>query len=469
VLLLSYSISIFPFSKTCFAQYSLPGDSIDVYVQSKMLSQHIPGVALAIIKDRKLIKEGYYGLANIENNVPVTSKSVFEIASMGKQFTCAAILLLQQEGKLNVSDKLSKYLENLPDTWQDITLQQLMNHTSGMRDDWIEETPYFLINHTDSLMLEAQKKSPLLFKPGESFNYSSGPFTLGLVIKKISGKSHAQFLKEKIFEPLGMSSSSVYDSRKIVLNRVAGYTWKDNTFQNGIDISSSAEARGDVGVITSLQDMIKWETAINNKSLLTEDSWRQMFTPGKLNDGSFISYGYGWFIYPTGGYVAIEHDGAFRTGFRSDILRIPALNLTLIFLCNQWNTKISHVAYSIATMIDSKLKLVSARPFKKDFDNRITNVLQSLMKNVAHKKWNYSALYEQANFCGYSPKELQFILEGFHNLVYVDSENLKKRPLLLYNEKITKMLYYKAEGAFPSYWSFGYNDKGKLITVSREL
>lgn len=470
--ILCFLFFVFSFLLICnygFSQSLNKPDIIDAYIQNKMLSQHIPGLALAIIKHGQLVKERYYGLSNIENNVPVTKNSVFEIASMSKQFTCAAILLLQQEGKLSVSDKLSKYINNMPISWENITLYQLMNHTSGMRDDWVEETPYFLINHTDSLMFEAQKNAPLHFKPGTSFEYSSGPFTLGLVISNVTGKTYAQFLKEKIFQPLGMTSSSVYENRQIVPHRAAGYVWENSTLQNGVDISSAAEARGDVGVITSIPDMIKWDAAMNDNRLLNEESRKEMFTSGKLNNGVFIGYGYGWFIYPAGGQIIIEHGGTFRTGYKSKILRVPNLSLTVIILCNQVNAKIPTIAYEIATKFEKKLKLISSLQIKKDPDLKTTAVLQNLMKNVSQQAWNFTELYRQANFTGFTPEELKDFLKGFKNLIYIDSENINAQPLLIYNEKIIKIIYYKAEGSFPSYWSFAYNDKGKLTIINREF
>src|SRR5436190_11489546 len=222
--------------------------AIDKYVGQAMIENHIPGAAIAVIQNEKIIKEGYYGIANLEDSTPVSNQSVFEIASMSKQFTCAAILLLQQDGKISVNDLASKYLDSIPSTWQNITIKQLMNHTSGLRDDWDENTGYFLENYTDEKMFAAQKKIPLRFKPGEMFNYSSGPFDLGLIIKKITAKTYAQFLEERIFKPLGMTSTSVYDNVRVVPHRVAGYAWQDTILQNGAVISSAAEARGDVGV-----------------------------------------------------------------------------------------------------------------------------------------------------------------------------------------------------------------------------
>jgi CubicO group peptidase (beta-lactamase class C family) len=154
-------------------------------------------------------------MSNIEHGTSVNNHTVFEIASMTKQFTCAAILLLEQEGKLSLTDKLSKYIA-VPSGWNNITLYQLMNHTAGLKDDWNESTSYFLENHTDSKMLLAQQKQQLFFKHGEGHNYSSAPFFLGLVIEKITGKHYSNFLQERIFLPLNRSCTSVYNDSTLV-------------------------------------------------------------------------------------------------------------------------------------------------------------------------------------------------------------------------------------------------------------
>ena len=440
-------------------------DKIDHYVQRRMAELHIPGVALAVIQNGNVLKEGYYGISNIEYSIPVTRESVFEIASMSKQFTCAAVLLLQEDGKLSITDKVSQYLAGLPDSWQEMTIQQLMNHTSGLRDDWDEGTSYFLKNNTDSAMFEAQKKFPLLFKPGESFHYSSGPFTLGLVIAKVSGTTYAQFLKERIFQPLGMNSTSIYDDKQIVPHRAAGYIFKDGILMNGADIPSAAEARGDVGVITSMPDMIKWDAALNDDRLLNNASRSAMFTQGKLNDATFISYGYGWSILPSLGQVTIEHGGGFRTGFNSMIHRVPDLGMTVIALCNQWNSGAYSMTASAASFYHADLQPISERQVKVDPDKKRTATLRNLMMNVSNKTWSDADLYKLANFCGDDSKFLARMLKGMKDLIYIDGASIKGKPLHLYGEEITQTLFYKAIGDKPTYWSFSYNDKGKLVSV----
>ncbi len=450
------------------AQTKQMTDTADRFIRKMMKERHIPGIAIAILKNGKVIKQGYYGNANLEYSIPVSNKTVFEIASMSKQFTCAAILLLQQEKKLSISDKLSSYIDSLPDSWRDMTLYQLMTHTSGLRDDWEEDNEYFLRNNTNEKMLAAQKAYPLRFPPGEGFTYGNGPFELGLVIEKVSGEPYAEFMKEKIFDPLGMNSTSIYDNRKIIFHRAAGYVWNDSVQTNGNDISPAAEARGDVGVLTSVPDMIKWDLALRTDKLLNEESRRAMFSPAKLNDGTFVAYGFGWFIYPMSGTIHYEHSGGFRTGFNSDVLRLPEKDIDIIVLANQWKAGAGSMAFTLASLYDSSIFFLSSKKPKPDPNALRTRELKSIMQKLANKEWNYKQLYHQYNVCGADPDDVQGILKGFKGLEYVDQLDLQSHPIRLFGQELTKVIYYKTITDKPFHFGFYYNHKGKLVVINFE-
>jgi CubicO group peptidase (beta-lactamase class C family) len=453
---------------TCISQTKQANDTTDRLIKKIMKEKHIPGMAIAVLKNGKVIRQGYYGKANLEYNIPVTNKTVFEIASMSKQFACAAILLLQQEKKLTINDKLSNYIDSLPDSWQNMTLYQLMTHTSGLRDDWEEDNDYFLHNNSNEKMLEAQKSYPLRFAPGEGFTYGNGPFELGLVVEKVSGQSYARFMKEKIFVPLGMNSTSIYDNRRIISNRAAGYVWNDSVQTNGNDIPPAAEGRADVGVISSLPDMIRWDLALGTDKLLNEESRKAMFTPAKLNDGTFIGYSFGWFVYPLSGMIYYEHSGGFRTGFNSDILRIPEKDIAVIVLANQWKAGAASVAFKLSSIYETSVHFLSAKNPKPDPNASRTRELKSIMQKLANKEWNYKQLYHQYNVCGADPDDLQGILNGFKGLQYLDQLDLKKHPVTLFDQELTKVIYYKAMTDKPFYFGFYYNRKGRLVVINYE-
>jgi CubicO group peptidase (beta-lactamase class C family) len=176
-------------------------DGIDNFVRSEMQKKHIPGASLVVIRNGRIIKSANYGLANVELNAPVNDQTSFEIASMTKQFTAAALLLLVEDGKVRLDDSVTAYLADLPSTWQDINIRRLLDHTSGLRDDWDEGNDFFLTKNSDQAFLDALKQRPLGFRPGERFSYSCGPFVVGMIISKVSGVPYAEFMRRRIFEP----------------------------------------------------------------------------------------------------------------------------------------------------------------------------------------------------------------------------------------------------------------------------
>jgi len=441
-------------------------DKIDSFIREKMKDRHIPGLAFAVIKDNQVIQKSVYGISNIEQSTPVSEHTVFEIASMTKQFTCAAILLLEQDGKLSLSDKLSKYI-TVPDNWSNITLYQLMNHTAGLYDDWVEPTSYFLENPTDSKMLLAQQKQKLLFNPGEGHNYSSGPFFLGLVIEKITGKHYSFFLKERIFLPLKMTCTSIFNDSTIVPGRAAGYWWKNNKLQNGVDLPQAAESRADVGAISCIDDMIKWSMALKDTKLLTKISLHKMFTPGKLNNGKYIPYGLGWYIYPLRGKVIYEHGGAFRTGFNSRIIFFPEENVELIVLCNLWRSGLASISYNLANYYMYDFKLVS--PTHQVEDNaKLRNAFEELFQRFANRLVNQSELYKLVNISGFEVDELADLLKGFKSLRLIDVMNLKPKPIKLYEKEISQIYFYQSVADNPSIWSFHLTSTKELVLINLE-
>lgn len=458
----------FVFFLASYAQQASDFDKVDSIVNRHMTANHIPGLALAIIRHGKIEKRGFYGTSAIGSNTKVDDNTVFEIASMSKQITCAGILLLQEDGLLSINDKLAKYLKDLPDTWKDITIEQLMNHTSGLRDDWDEPTSYFIANNSVEKMSKAQQRFPLLFTPGEGFQYSSGPFFLGLVIQKITGKHYSAFLEERIFDKLKMIYTAVYDSISLPQSMAKGYWWTKGKYESGIDIPAVAEARADVGLITTLDDMIKWSLALNDNTLLNSKSLRLMFTPGKLKSGNSIPYGYGWYIYFFRNHLIYEHGGAFRTGFNSRITKISKSKIEIIILSNKWKASLSDLTYELATFYDStfkqitEIKHVSSVSIKKDAE------INALLFNLSAKNFNSGQLYRNVNISGFDPDELKELLKGFKNAKCIGTNNYNSKPLKLYNSKVTEVLYYKVSADKTTYWSFAYNDKEKLVSVNIE-
>jgi D-alanyl-D-alanine carboxypeptidase len=346
--------------KNAFPQAQYVSFRIDSAVRAAIEAHHIPGLQIAVVKYGLVLKKGNYGYANLEDRVPVTDSTKFSIASMSKAFTCAGILLLMEDGKLSLDDSVGKYFDSLPGGWSGITLRRLMNHSSGLWDDWDNKDDiFFYTNDTDSSFLTALKTEPLKFRPGQGFSYSCGPFLLGFVISKVSGESYPDFMKHRIFDKLGMTNSCINDADSIIANRAAGYIVKDKKIVHGRQISAAAQARGDVGVLSTVADMLKWYAALQDTSLLKQSSIDLMFSPGLLNDSSKIAYGFGWFLGPYRDHALITHTGAFRTGYSSIMDMYPEDHVGIIILCNLQRSGIEELARSIVGLFNPDYAVAS--------------------------------------------------------------------------------------------------------------
>lgn len=313
----------------------------------------VPGASLGIIKDGKLIYAKGYGAANLEYDIPNSSKSIFRIASTSKQFTAACIILLSQEGKLSLDDKLSSFFPSFPAYAKSVTVRHLLNHTSGVRDylvlaqlSGLEDDDYYA-NKTVMKWLKNQEE--LNFAPGEEFLYSnSGYWLLGQIVAKVSDTSMAAYAKEKIFDPLGMESTHFHDDNsRIVKNRASGYRMNR---QGKFSISmTSLEMIGDGGIFTSIEDLKKWDDAFYESSILNKAFWKEMTTVGQLNSGEKLDYACGLIVGKHKGFQIIEHGGSF-VGFRAEMIRFPEEQLSVIVLANRADARPSRMAYQVADL-----------------------------------------------------------------------------------------------------------------------
>ncbi len=355
---------------------------IDSAVRAAVEARRIPGLQIAVVKYGLVLKKGHYGFANLEDRVPVTDSTMFPIAAMSRAMTCAGILLLMEDGKLGLDDSVGKYIDSLPAGWNHITIRRLMNHTSGLRDDWAEDDNFFFINNTDSALFAALKAAPLKFQPGEGFCYSSGAFVLGLIISKVSGETYPDFMKHRIFDKLGMVNTRINDPEAIIPNRAAGYILKDQNIVHGRQISAAAQARGDMGVLTTVTDMIRWYSALQDTSLLRQSSLDMMFAPGILNDSSKTSYGFGWFLSPYRDHPLISHTGGFRTGFSSVMDIYPEDHVGIIILSNLQRAGVFQLAKEIVGLFDKDYMPASRMETGPDPDTVRTLLLKSFYEEL---------------------------------------------------------------------------------------
>ena len=314
---------------------------IDRYVRSEMRKYQIPGVSLAVIRNGKISILKNYGLSNVELATPVRPETIFQSGSIGKQFTAAAVMVLAQDGKLALNDKISKYLPETPPAWKNITVWHLLTHTSGMGD--YPDEINLRGDYTEDDYLNIFKKAPLNFAPGTSWDYSNvGYVTLGILISRVTGKSYGQFLQERVFGPLGMSTARVISEADIVPNRAAGYRLVDGALKNQEWVSPSTNSTADGSYYVSILDMAKWDAGLRSaaaagSSVLTKATLEQMWAPARLSDGRVKGYGFGWFTDTIHNRRLVFHGGAWQ-GFKSFIIRFRDEPLTIIFLANAWQT-----------------------------------------------------------------------------------------------------------------------------------
>ena len=326
---------------------------IDNYVRSELQKQGIPGISLAVIKNGRIILAKGYGLANVEHQVPVKPETVFQSGSVGKQFTAMAVMMLVEEGKINLEDKITKYFADAPAAWQNITVRHLLTHTAGTTD-YPSDFDFRRDYAEDDLYKRAQTIS-LAFQPGEKWSYSNlGYVLLGILIHKVSGKFYGDFLQERIFTPLGMTTARIISEEDIVPNRAAGYRRVKGELKNQEWVAPSVNTTADGALYLTVYDMAKWDAALYTEKLLKKSSLDQLWTPVRLNNGKTENYGFGWSLNDIGGYRVIEHGGSWQ-GFKAHIARYVSKKLTVVVFANLSQANPGKIAHAVAALYNSDL------------------------------------------------------------------------------------------------------------------
>jgi len=332
---------------------------LDRYIQEQMQRKLIPGLSLAVIKDSVTIIEKSYGFANLEHGAAATSDTVYEIASITKGFTAAAIVLLVAAGKLSLDESLARFRPDLADDWQAVTVRRLLTHTSGVSQwelDW----------NRDDLTIEAIDQAvferPLRFEPGTAFEYTDTNYNmLGMIIHQLTGAPYDRFLQEHIFQPLGMSATRHNDWRAIVPNRAEGYDWEHDQLRkafriewNNINHSPTVPANAaNGGLLSSLRDLLKWDAALTTGQILSQHQQDELWSPLLLNNGSPLSADDDWHVQPFHGRWLIEFGGG-NMGFTTCMTRFVEDGLTVIILTNQ-DSKPWDMCKDVAGLVDPAL------------------------------------------------------------------------------------------------------------------
>jgi CubicO group peptidase (beta-lactamase class C family) len=309
-------------------------DRVHQFVESEREKRHIPGVSVAVVQNGEVVLAKGYGQANVELDVACTADTIFQIGSITKQFTASAVMLLVEQGKIALDDAISKYVENSPEAWKDVTVRHLLNHTSGIKSytSIPDNMAKSRLDRSKNEIIGTVRDLPLEFAPGEKWVYNNtGYFLLGLVIEKASGKPYAEFLQESIFKPLGMSDTRVNELSAIVKNRATGYMWAGQLLN--AEHASMTWPYSAGAMISTVNDLAKWDAALYGEKIIKQCSLDQMWTKVKLNDGQVRDYGFGWSLSDHRGHKLIGHGGGIH-GFTTDLARFVNDKLTIIVLTN---------------------------------------------------------------------------------------------------------------------------------------
>jgi CubicO group peptidase (beta-lactamase class C family) len=353
-----------------------------------------PGCALGIYKDGQIVYKRGYGMADLNDDVPITPATVFHVASMSKQFTAASIVLLAQQGKLSLDDDVRKYIPELPDFGERITIRHLVYHTSGLRDQWsllgLAGWRYSLDLITDDdVMSVMTRQKELNFKPGDRHVYCNTGYTLmGLIVKRVSGMSLREFTTKNIFEPLGMTHTHFRDDHaEIIKHDALGYEQegKDKPFRMSL---TNFDTIGATSLHTTVEDLQLWDENFYHPQVGGAAFNQQMLERGKLNNGEQLDYAFGLVVSKYKGLPTVDHGGA-DAGYRSDLMRFPHQHFSTAVLCNSADANPTGLVQQVADILLAKdLNVPEEASAKDPVKSSPVSLTAEEMTALAGTYWN---------------------------------------------------------------------------------
>ncbi len=308
-------------------------DAIDGWIPGRLAATHVPGVSIAVVQNQRIVKAAGYGAANLELGTAATADTVYEIGSISKQFAAEALLLLRDEGKVSLDDPISRYVDGTPAAWAPITLRHILTHTAGLADFDTGNIGFsYRREYTSAEFVQLLGAQPLSFAPGTAWNYTNAFPLIGMVVERVSGRPYTDFVRTRIFEPLGLTSARFKTNTGIVPHRADGYYWKNGGYQHGEPLRPQVIAANG-GVMMNVADFAKWDIALTSGRLLRSSTLTEMSTPVRLADGTTVSHGLGWFMDTFNGHRFGAHWGTTVTG-HSAVIRRYDEGVTVIVLGN---------------------------------------------------------------------------------------------------------------------------------------
>ncbi len=320
-------------------------EKLDALIHTAMQQWGIPGLNVTVRQHGKVLEQGSYGFANLEHQVPVKAETVFQIGSIGKQFAATAVMLLVEAGKIDLEAPISTYFSGVPESWFSVKVKHLLTHTAGVPTDFAGVN--LRADLSEDELLEKILAGTLEFAAGDQFSYSNDGYKLvGILISKVSGMFYGDFLRQQIFQPLGMKTAQIIDDTAIVPNRASGYVHQGPDLRNQDWVSPTFNSTADGALYMTLGDFARWDDALHEGKILSASSLERMWTATVLNDGSTSNYGFGWGLYETQGFRCVGHGGAWQ-GFTAHFFKSLSDDLSITTLTNIADINIERIALGV--------------------------------------------------------------------------------------------------------------------------
>jgi CubicO group peptidase (beta-lactamase class C family) len=409
--------------------------------------QQIPGMSVAVIRNDSVLLARGYGFANLELGVPASDSTIYQSGSIGKQFTATLVLMLVEQGRLRLDDRIVRFLPEGKRRWADVTVRHLLTHTSGI-PDYTDSAVDLHRDYTEDQLVKVAATLPLAFAPGTRWSYSNtGYVLLGALIHRVTGSFYGDLLHDWIFQPLDMRSARVISEADIVPNRAAGYRLADGEVKNQEWVSPSLNTSADGSLYLSLRDYIRWAIALDHEELpdraLLEMAWK----PASLDGSGEYPYGMGWFLLPQRDQVRIGHTGSWQ-GFQTSIQRYPEFRLTVVALANLEGSHPGPMSEAIAGIVEPELAAPHTLPVRPVADSdsaRIASSVRAIAAGWADTSRLTPAFRRFA--VGQWKKELDEELAGVTSWETVTCETMSPGRLVYLTSAVIRTCYLRGTGA----------------------
>ena len=362
-------------------------DTIDRAVLAWMRESRTPAASIAIVRRGRNVTERVYGWADLGTCVPATRDMRFGVGSISKQVTALGALVLVGQGKLGLDDPISPWLPESGAAWRGVTVRHLLTHTSGIRDNAHDDPVYpqieidKKIDVTDSALVVRLARDSVNFAPGGGWAYSNtGYLLLSIIIERAGGAPFPVWMRDHVFEPLGMHATRYFDPTEIIPAMARGYTIeRDGRFRQGFYSSRSYSRRGDFGMVSTAHDMVLWSAELDSSRLVSPALHALMLQPARLNDGAAFPYGFGVTLDDYRGAPVFRHAGTYSAGYSANLETIPEHGVTVVVLTNQHQADPWALTGTLLALADSTLRPVGLLPAERDRMPERTRRLTALL------------------------------------------------------------------------------------------